>query len=240
MKHVAEKSREINLGESDWSVLEIPLGPDASWRYEEPSAKVSRSNGELEISVDCFERSHDEVQILDNPKHLIVSAESFPVPADGTATFTYEMAAEKFRGDPVDYRTGAAAFHVMDLADGWIFDQLATQTRTWSLHERLLLPGVVEPSEAFTWAVDRPLPALDVSPGSFLRYSIAISGAERRALWTVEGAPYFEVRDLPKVPESVVLALSVLTLSPQADGQSTCLSGQGMAGRWRNLRYAVS
>jgi len=239
MSTTKESRQRIDLDVDAWQILEIPLGADASWRYEEPSAQVQRAAGELEIRVERFERSHDEVQILDNPKHLLCSVGTFDVPRDGAAVFEYEMAAENFGGDPADYRTGAAAFHLMDFSTAWIFDQLATERRTWALHERLLLPGLVDPAEAFTWVADRTFPPLSGPPSGFLRYSIELDAVRRRAVWTVDDQPYFEVRDLPHVPESVTLGLSVLTLSPLENGRSTSLIHQGMRGRWRNLSYSI-
>jgi hypothetical protein len=69
-------------------------GPDpTSWRCEEPSARTEVGGGTLAIHVDRFERAHDQVQIMDNPKHLLLSTESFTVPAEGCTAVSMEMAA---------------------------------------------------------------------------------------------------------------------------------------------------
>jgi hypothetical protein len=69
------------LDMSRWFHLEYPPGPDGtSWRCAEPAARTEVGNGTLAVHVERFERAHDHVQIMDNPKHLLLSTESFAVP----------------------------------------------------------------------------------------------------------------------------------------------------------------
>lgn len=216
-----------------WVPLEFP-SPDGLWRYTEPSAEITARDGGTELRVEKFEKAHDTIQIFDNPKHLVMSTESFPIPADGSATFGATMTGETIGTDPSDYRLGCAVFHLMDLQNAWIFDHLTTGARSWTLYERLLVPGMVPEDQAFTWVTETPVPAIDQAPSEPRRYEITLDAAAGAASWHVDGKRVFHLASID-IPDSVVLGLSVLTFSPIDENGATSLQGQGAAGWWRDV-----
>lgn len=223
------------LDPTGWEPLAIPLGEDDVWTCEEPSARTRVAGDAVEIAVDCFERAHDHVQILDNPKHLLVSSEPIPVPTDRPVTFHAEMAAENVGGNPHDFRDGFAAFNVLDMASGLVLDHAVTSVRTWAIKERLLIPGMVPPEEAFTWLVEAPLTAPKVRPRELREFAVTLDAARGSATWWVDGAEVFHTPELPLIPDEVRLGIGLITLHPLSDAGSTSLRGQGVRGVWRNL-----
>lgn len=223
------------LNPADWQPLAIPLGGDDVWTCEEPSAAATVRDGIVEIGVERFERSHDAVQILDNPKHLLVSPTPFDIPPDRPVTFSAQMGAETVGGNPHDFRDGFAAFNVLDMSSGLVLDHAATSARTWAILERLLIPGMVPADEAFTWMVEAPLAVTAPQPRHLRTYAVTIDPVARAATWTVDETVVFHAPELPLVPQAVHLGVGLITLHPLDAHGSTSLRDQGMRGLWANL-----
>lgn len=221
------------LDPARWQFLEVPLGPDETWRYADPAAATVLADGAVSVRIPEFTLSHPAVQILDNPKHLLVSTEEFDLTA-GPRTFAVEMAAENLGVDGADYRDGFAAFNVLDMATAQVFDAIATGRHAYAIHERLFVPGVVDPADAFTHVVHAPLAGEAVKAGEFQRYSVTIDRAGERVDWRVGDALVYTVR-AARLPERVRIGFGIITLHPLADGRSTSLRGQGLHARWREF-----
>ncbi|MEO3826410.1 DUF6081 family protein [Actinomadura sp. B10D3] len=223
------------LDAARWEVLQFPLDDGGIWRLEEPEAKITVGGGTAEIRVDRYQRSHDTVQIFDNPKHLVATVDEFPVPRAGESVFSVQMAGHAIGGNPDDYRDAFFAFNVFDMRTATIFDHLVTGTRALVVHERLLVPGVVDPADAFTWLVEAPLSVGEIDTSRFHEYAVVLDPGARRVRWQVDGRLAHEARDVD-VPESVRIGFGLFTLHQLRDGRSVSLRGQGMSGCWRELR----
>lgn len=229
----------MNADLSSWQPLVLPAGENGEvFRYEEPEAKSTWSDGTLEIRVDTFTRSHDFVQNFDNGKHLLLAPDPIEIPADKASRFALEMAAENLGGVPVDYRDGFLTFNVLDLDQALALDAFATGQRLYSFYERLFIPGITTETDAFTYVVDTPLFGVATRPGEFHRFEIQVEPEARRGRWLIDGITVFSAADLPVVPRRITLGLGLLTLHPLAEG-SVSLRGQGMVGRWRNLGVEI-
>lgn len=223
-----------NLSDDRWVFLEVPLPGAEAWRYAEPDAVTDVGDGVVSITIDKFTRSHSDVQILDNPKHLLVSAESFDL-GSGRRTFSVDMSAENLGVTGDDYRDGFAAFNVLDMATGRVFDLAATSTQPLAIHERLFVPGVIPKEEAFTHIVHAPLNGVDgIAPREFHNYAISFDAAAGTVTWTVDDAVLYATTP-PAMPSTVQIGFGIITLHPIRDGHSTSVRGQGFHGRWRNF-----
>ncbi|MQA13832.1 MAG: hypothetical protein GEV09_06540 [Pseudonocardiaceae bacterium] len=226
---------ELDTGR--WFYLEYPPGPDGvSWRCEEPSARTEVGDGTLNVHVERFERGHDQVQIMDNPKHLLLSTESFPVPAGGRASFSLQLAATSRNAAPRDYRDGFASFNVLDLSSGMVFDLCATSDQVFAIYERLPVPGVEAP---FTHVIDSPLAGIETAAGRPHHCEVTLDAAQRSAEWRVDGALVFEVRDV-LVPDEVKLGVGLITLHPIADGTSRSVRGQGLSASFGPIQVTAT
>ncbi|MBF6194298.1 DUF6081 family protein [Nocardia implantans] len=225
-----------DLSADRWRFLEVPLGPEQTWRYADPAARTEVGAGAVSVRIDAFTRSHAEVQILDNPKHLLVSTETFDL-TGGPRTFAVEMASENIGATGEDYRDGFAAFNVLDMSTAQVFDLIATSRHAYAIHERLFVPGVVPAAEAFTHVVHAPLAGIDIKPGEFHRYAVTIDRAAGTAGWHVDDVPVYTTR-APQLPESVQIGFGIITLHPIEDGRSTSLRGQGLHASWRDFTVA--
>lgn len=211
------------LDMSRWSYLEYPPGPDGtSWRCAEPSARTDVGGGTLTIHVERFERAHDQVQIMDNPKHLLLSTDSFTT--GGRATVSAEIAATSINASRRDYRDGFASLNVLDLASGWVFDLCATSDTVFSIYERLPVPGVEHP---FTHVVEHPLAGLEIAPGRPHRCEITLDAGRGTAEWHVDGYLVHDMRGV-EIPTEFTIGMGLITLHPIVAGTSRSLRGQGL------------
>jgi uncharacterized protein DUF6081 len=225
-----------DLDMSRWFFLEYPPGPDGnSWRCEEPSARTEVGEGRLDIRVERFEREHDQVAIMDNPKHLLLSTEAFPVPADAVVSFSMDLAVTSINANARDYRDGFAAFNVLDMTTGWVFDACASGDTIFAIHERLPMPGVEQP---FTHVVEAPLSGVVAEAGRRHTYTISLDAANGAAEWRVDDTPIYHLRGA-EIPSQVNVGLGLFTLHPITDGRSTSVHGQGIAASFGPISVAV-
>lgn len=225
------------LDVSRWFFLEYPPGPDGtSWRCEEPGARTETGEGRLTIQVQKFERANAHVQIMDNPKHLLLSTEPFAVPSTGRTTFSMDMAATSINAAPRDYRDGFASMNVLDLSAGWVFDLCATSDTVFSIYERLPVPGVERP---FTYIVEAPLAGIEIAPGLSHHYQVTLDASRSAAEWRVDGRLVYQALGI-EIPSQVNIGLGMITLHPISGAKSQSLRGQGLTASFGPIAVDVT
>lgn len=211
---------------SRWYFLEYPPGDDGvSWRCEEPGARTRVGDGTFDIHIERFERAHDQVAIMDNPKHLLLSTRAFALPASGPATFTMELAVTNINAATRDYRDGFASMNVLDMRSGWVFDACTTGDSLFSIYERLPMPGVANP---FTYVIEAPLSGVATKQGQSHAHSVTLDAGRGLAQWHVDGTLVYQVHGV-EIPTQVNIGFGIFTLHPLHDGRSTSLRGQGLS-----------
>lgn len=214
------------LDMSRWAFLEYPPGPDgSSWRCAEPNARTSTGTGALTVHIERFTRAHDHVAIMDNPKHLLLSTESFTVPAAGAVTVALDLAVTGIVTAPRDFRDGFAALNVLDMASGWVFDACASTDMLFAIHERLPMPRVERP---FTHVVEEPLAAPQAKPGAAHRHEVRLDRGQGVAEWRVDDILVHHLHGA-EIPERITVGIGIFTLHRIVDGRSTSLRGQGLS-----------
>jgi len=223
------------LDPSKWQVLQLPTPDGSLWSYGDPQAEVEAKEGTLTVTVNPFRLKHDQVHMLDDPKHLLVTPQPIPVSADGPTTISVEMASENFNGNPDDLLDGWTGLVVGDFSTGMIFDWMLTSTRLGALYERLPIPGVTPEGGSFSYVVQSPFCALN-SPGEFHHYELVLDRAARTAEWRTDGKVFYRTAGIPVDVASVTLGLIVCTLLPPDPVKgSISAHGQGARGSWRHL-----
>jgi len=218
------------LRDDRWQFLQVPIDETRTWTYTEPEAKTDVSDGTVSVRIDEFTRSHSQVQILDNPKHLLVSIEEFDL-TKGTRTFSVDMAAENIGADGEDYRDGFATFNVLDMTTADVFDLIATSRHAYAIHERLYVPGVIDKTDAFTHVIHAPLTAPRIAPSTNHHYAITIDRDHGTITWSIDDTSIYTAHS-STVPTSVRIGFGIITLHPIDNGASTSLRGQGLRANW--------
>jgi hypothetical protein len=233
----------VGGAQSRWEDRVVHDGSGAPHLLCDTTAVVRCSDGEREVRIDRFTRQASTgVQNLDNPKHLVVSTETFEIPEGGVGAFRVDMAAEKLHADDVDYRDGFATFNVIDVEHKLIFDVVTTGSRIHGLYELQAEPvGVVAREDSFLYVIDQPELGVVSAAGSWHTYVVTIDTGRRTIAADVDGRPLFRTGDLPMVPRRIKLGMGILTLWPlDHSGRSTSLRGQGMVARWRDVGVRLS
>jgi hypothetical protein len=219
------------LNQSKWTIAAFPLGDGNFWRWEEPSPDIKTGNGMLELTVNPYTKFHNEVQIFDNPKHLYLGTQSFPVPDNGSITFSCQMGAVTHNGDPDDFRDGFASFNVLDFQTAMVFDFIATSSKIGVIYERLLIPGITTQKEAFTEIIE----VAKNEPAKLSHCQIRYSAQANQVDYLFGGKTVYSVKDLPAGPQNLSMGFGLITLRPIHMGKSTSCRGQGGTGLWSNI-----
>jgi hypothetical protein len=223
------------LDMSKWTYLETPVPDGPAWRAAEPDARMTCSGGTFSVHVEQFKRANDVVQIVDNPKHLLISTESFRIPRAGIATFSVEMAATILNGNTDDYRDGFAAFNVLDFSKAYVFDVASNGKHLWAIREVLPLESAID--DPFTYMIENPYGA-SASPGHPHACQVSFNTIDHTVTWSADGEPITRAT-IAIMPESVQLGLGLFTLRQIADGQSRSLHGQGISASWSDVRVEI-
>ncbi|WP_283136820.1 DUF6081 family protein [Rhizohabitans arisaemae] len=221
-----------DLDTAKWMYLEYPMPEGPPWRCADPGAVTAIADGALTVDIDEFRLRHDTVQIMDNPKYLLLSTEEFALGEGRRVTFTVDMAVTSKGGDPRDYRDGVAAFNVVDMESGWVFDVAANSDHVWAIHEMLPVPTAA--ARPFTRMVEDPFANLPPGPGRTRRCQVTIDTSAGSVAWLADGAVINEVTGI-RLPGVVRLGLGVFTLHSVAGGASRSIRGQGISVTWSGL-----
>jgi hypothetical protein len=221
-----------DIDASRWFHLEYPgLGPDGGpWVAAEKSARTTVAEGTLHVAVDRFEIGHS-IQPVDNCKYVLLSTETFEVPADGRLTASARVSARSINATDHDYRDGFATLILIEPSTGWVFDCGVSGDKTFAIHERLPLPGAVP----FTRIVQDPLAGVERPAGEPHDFRIVLDAAQRTAHWYVNDELVFAASDVV-IPPSVNVGLGIFTLHPTSDDGSRSLLGQGITATWSDVR----
>lgn len=222
------------MNPTKWAFLDMPTPDGTSWRCQEPKAKTTLVDSTCTITVKRFERSHDVVQLMDNPKHLLLSTASFAIPAKGARRFEVDMAATGIKADRHDYRDGFAGVNVLDMASGVVFNIATSGGHVYAIHEQLPISPTVTP---FIHMIENPMAGVHPQPGVSMRYEIELDRAQKLARWRVNGKEIFRAHGVT-IPSSVRMGFGLFTLHPIAEGRSSSLKGQGLTASWS--RFTVS
>jgi uncharacterized protein DUF6081 len=219
----------------------IPAGfPVATgfWTFREPDAVVIVQNDRLRVAAVPFTRSHDEIQFLDNAKHMYFSTQSFEAPKNGRLTVEWEMSATIVGGRDDDLYDGFVSFHLMDLAAGVAIDVFAGNRTVATVYARLPFPGANAPrSEAgprFFSLFDEFRGVSE--PGQLHRYAIVYDRGEATLEWHMDGRVIKREVSVPELGPSL-LAIGMMTEKDIAPGKgSVSCHGQGAVATWGGIR----
>lgn len=224
--------RAPELDAAKWFYLEYPLldGPRVC---REPTARIAVGDGRLRVEVDRFELAHS-LQPVDNCKFVLLSTQTYDIPASGTLTVRGRIGAADVGGSG-DYRDGFASLIAIEPSTGLVFDVAATGREVFAIHERLPVSDEVA---SFTRIVDAPLSGLDTGPDVEHDCAMTIDARRRSVTWTVDGVTIFDANEIP-LPRQIHVGLGIFTLHPVSDGESRSRRGQGLHASWSNVSVSV-
>jgi hypothetical protein len=225
-----------------WVTAKLPLGEGKVWEYFDPNTKVRTGDGRCEITVNPFSRSHDSIQIADNPKTLFACAEPLELKGAQVLTLSAEVGAASHGTNIHDIWDGFITLNLFDFESGIVLDFLMNGQLVYALYERLYLPGLTDQSTAFTREANLPV---DSRPGRMHHCTFIYDRGRDTAEWRLEGELAYRVAKLPVKVNRFALGMGLMTLKPISAPlpyyfrKSTSNHGQGITGIWSNIRWAV-
>jgi hypothetical protein len=226
--------------ERNWMPAGFPVA-SGFWTFREPDAVVIVQNDRLRVAAVPFTRSHDEIQFLDNAKHMYFSTRTFEAPKNGRLIVEWEMAAQIVGAHDDDLYDGFVSFHLMDLAAGVAIDLFAGNRTIATVYARLPFPGANAPRAD---AGPRFFSLFDEfrgvsEPGQLHRYAIVYDRGEATLEWHMDGKLLKREVAVPDLGPSL-LALGMMTekdIVPKK-GSVSC-HGQGAVATWGGIRVTT-
>ena len=217
------------LDDHNWQLAGVPLGNGNFWMYQDRNARVSLVDDVVEIDIQRFSNSHDEVQIFDNPKQLYLTKSGYEPGSDGVIAFSCMMKAKIINGDSQDYRDGFCAFNVLDFSSAMVFDIVSNGSKIWAIYERLLIPGLTSPDQAFTHliSINRC-----TSTEEFLQCLIVYDRNNDRTDYYIDNKLIYCAEHVPLKIDRLQAGFGLITLHPIQNGKSRSCRGQGGRGVW--------
>ena len=223
----------MELDPAVWERVDFPT-PEGPVTAVDSNARITAADGEIQVAVIPFSKSHPRIQVVDNQKFIYLSKRRYPLQRGKTTHFDVEMAAELVDGDPSDFFSGYTTFSVDDLDRGLVFNVAANGKQVRALYEDL--PGFGR--EPFCYFIEHPNVAPLPRPGQYLRCRISFGPGPEEVRWFVEDSLLFEVKALPAQVQELQIGMGIFSdikLGPQGSRSNR---GQGAIGKWRGFRVS--
>jgi hypothetical protein len=224
-----------------WMPGGFPTSDGGFWRYQEPDAVVLIQNGRLRVAASPYTRHHDEVQILDNAKHMYFSTRTFGAPEGGRLCVEWEQAAQIVNARPGELYDAFVSFHLLDLGRGVAANFFVGNDVLATVHARLPFPGVSVPRSEngprfFAWFEELQG---RTAPGETHAYAIEHDGAAGTLTWRMDGEVVKRAEGVGGFGP-VHLALGLMTETDIVPGKgSVSCHGQGAVGTWGAIRVTL-
>lgn len=227
--------------DGSWEIGGFVLPDGSRWDYREPNAVVLVRNGWLQVAAVPYTRKHDQVQILDNAKHMYFSKERFLVPEGGRITFEIQVAARTVGTRPGDLYDGYVSWNLLDFETGWAFDFFTGGDRVATVYGRLPFPGVrlPETGPARAFCIFHELEDVPTTQGQVHAYRITYDQGAGSVEFEADGRV---VDRYEHVPDRIAGFRAALGLMSEVDieaGKSVSCHGQGVIGRWSPMRVVT-
>jgi hypothetical protein len=221
-----------------WMPGGFPTRDGGFWQYQEPDAVVLIQNGRLRVAAVPYTRQHDEVQILDNAKHMYFSTRSYGAPEGGRLRVEWEQSAQIVNGRPGDLYDGFVSFHLLDLARGVAANFFVGNEVVATVHARLPFPGAQVPRAEsgprfFAWFEELQG---RTAAGELHRYAVEHDAAADTLTWFLDGEAVKRAENVGAFGP-VHLAIGLMTETDIVPGKgSVSCHGQGAVGTWGAIR----
>jgi hypothetical protein len=224
-----------------WKIGGFPLPDGTFWSYREPNAVVIVRNGILYVRVNPLTRSNNQIQILDNAKHMYYSAQPVEVPEQGEISFELQIRARTQNTIPNDLYDGYVSLNLLDFTTGAALDFFASNDKYASVYAVLPFPGVQVPETDKTRFFCIFKEDTDhFAPREFNTYKITYHRGNDEIVFYVNGQEVRREQNVPIKFNQFTIALGIMTEKDIGPEGSVSLHGQGVIGEWSPITVTVS
>jgi hypothetical protein len=227
----------LNEGEV-WKIGGFPLQDGSFWEYREPNAVVIVRNGILYVRAP-LSRSNNQIQILDNAKHMYYSAEPVVVPESGEISFELQIRARSQNTAPNDLYDGYVSLNLLDFTTGGALDFFAGNDKYASVYAVLPFPGVTVPETDKTRYFCIFKEDTDFDAREFNTYKITYNRSENEAVFLVNGREVRRERNIPVKFNQFTVALGIMTEKDLTPEGSVSVHGQTVIAEWSPVTIEI-
>ncbi|OMF36995.1 hypothetical protein BK133_07205 [Paenibacillus sp. FSL H8-0548] len=227
----------LNEGEV-WKIGGFPLQDGSFWEYREPNAVVIVRNGILYVRAP-LSRSNNQIQILDNAKHMYYSAEPVVVPESGEISFELQIRARSQNTAPNDLYDGYVSLNLLDFTTGGALDFFAGNDKYASVYAVLPFPGVTVPETDKTRYFCIFKEDTEFDAREFNTYKITYNRSEDEAVFFVNGREVRRERNIPVKFNQFTVALGIMTEKDLTPEGSVSVHGQTVTAEWSPVTIEI-
>ncbi|MBH5316940.1 hypothetical protein I6N90_03845 [Paenibacillus sp. GSMTC-2017] len=229
----------LNDGEV-WKIGGFPLPDGSFWKYREPNAVVIVRNSILYVRA-TLSRSNDQVQILDNAKHMYYSAKPVVVPETGEISFELNIRARTQNTVAGDLYDGYVSLNLLDFTTGGALDFFASNDQYASVYGVLPFPGVNVPETEGTryFCVFKEDQEAFI-PREFNTYKISYNRNNDEAVFYVNGVEVRREQHIPVKFNEFTVALGIMTEKDLGPEGSVSVHGQTVIAEWSPITIEVN
>lgn len=222
-----------------WKMGGFQLPDGSFWEYREPEAVVIVRNGILYVRA-LLSRANDQIQILDNAKHMYYSAEPVIVPEAGEISFELQMRARTRGTTPNDLYDGYVSLNLLDFTTGAALDFFAGNDKYASVYAILPFPGVDVPNTGKTKYFCIFKEDTNYRKHEFNTYKITYSKERNEIGFYLNGEEIRRERGVPVQFNQFTVALGIMTEKDLSPEGSTSVHGQTVIGEWSPIKIEIS
>jgi len=221
-----------------WKIGGFPLPDGSFWSYREPEAVVIVRNGILYVRAPLI-RQHDQIQILDNAKHMYYSAEQIEVPENGEVSFELQIRARSQNTVPGDLYDGYVSLNLLDFSTGAALDFFAGNDTYASVYAVLPFPGVQVPQTDKTRYFCIFKEDTNFNARAFNTYKITYNRAQDEVIFYVNGEEVRREKSVPVKFNRFTIALGIMTEKDLTPEGSVSVHGQTVIGEWSPVTVTI-
>ncbi|MFC7678400.1 DUF6081 family protein [Paenibacillus sp. GCM10028914] len=227
------------LSEDDvWKIGGFPLPDGTFWEYREPNAVVIVRNGILYVRAP-LSRQHNQVQILDNAKHMYYSREEVKVPEEGEISFELQIRARTQGTVLGDLYDGYVSLNLLDFTTGAALDFFASNDKYASVYAVLPFPGVEVPESNKTRYFCVFKEDTNFKPREFNTYKITYNRGNDEVIFYVNGEEVRREKNVPIKFNQFTIALGIMTEKDLTPEGSVSVHGQTVIGEYSPVTVTI-
>ncbi|BFH64948.1 DUF6081 family protein [Paenibacillus azoreducens] len=222
-----------------WQIGGFPLPDGSFWEYREPNAVVIVRNGILYVRAP-LNRQNDQIQILDNAKHMYYSVETIKVPESGEVSFELQIRARTQNTVPGDLYDGYVSLNLLDFTTGAALDFFAGNDKYASVYAVLPFPGVEVPPSDKTRYFCIFKEDTNFKAREFNTYKITYDRAHDEAVFYLNGEEIRREKNIPVKFNEFKIALGIMTEKDISPEGSVSVHGQTVIAEYSPVTVTIN
>jgi hypothetical protein len=214
-----------------WKIGGFPLQDGTFWNYREPNAVVIVRNGILYVRAP-LSRKNDQIQFLDNAKHMYYSVDHARVPESGEISFELQIRARTANTVANDLYDGFVSLNLLDFTTGAALDFFVGNDTFSSVYAVLPFPGVQVPESDKTRFFCIFKEEQDFKAREFNTYRITYNRGRDEVIFYVNGSEIRREKQVPIKFNQFTIALGMMTEKDLTPEGSVSVHGQTITAEW--------